>query len=519
MNVVELLDEQVIERADSLAIVEGGRDRRITFAQLAARGEAAAATFASSGLSAGDAVLVFSPMGIDLYVALVGMLRIGLVAAFIDPSNGRAFIERCCAVVRPAALFASPRAHALRLVSPAVRAIPRAFSASALPATIRLGTQRARTPLVPRAPDDPALITFTSGSTGAPKAAARSHGVLAAQLTALSAALRLDAGTVDTATMPIVLLANLAAGVTSLIPGVDVRQPGAADPAALFEQMERYDARSIVASPALLKRLALYCVSRGRSLKGVRRVFAGGAPVFPEQLDLAAAAAPRARITAVYGSTEAEPIADIARDDVLPDDREAMHAGAGLLAGVTVPSIELAIIPNRWGTPIQAMAAAEFEAQRLPAGAPGEIVVSGPHVLPGYLGGIGDAETKFRVDGAAWHRTGDLGYRDTQGRLWLLGRCAGAIHDDRGTLYPFAVECAASDATGVARCAIARIKERRVLFVEAAAGIKPDRDALQRRLAWAQLDEIALLPHIPVDKRHNAKVDYVELARIASRRV
>jgi hypothetical protein len=100
-----------------------------------------------------------------------------------------------------------------------------------------------------------------------------------------------------------------------------------------------------------------------------------------------------------------------------------------------------------------------------------------------------------------------------------LGRCAGAIHDDRGTLYPFAVECAVSDATGVARCAIARIKERRVLFVEPAAGVTPDRDALKRRLAWAQLDEIALLPHIPVDKRHNAKVDYVELARIASRRV
>ena len=53
-------------------------------------------------------------------------------------------------------------------------------------------------------------------------------------------------------------------------------------------------------------------------------------------------------------------------------------------------------------------------------GEPGEIVVAGGHVLPGYLNGEGDVETKFEVDGARWHRTGDLGYLDGAGRLWLL---------------------------------------------------------------------------------------------------
>ena len=61
---------------------------------------------------------------------------------------------------------------------------------------------------------------------------------------------------------------------------------------------------------------------------------------------------------------------------------------------------------------------------------PGEIVVSGAHVGAGYVGGVGDAETKFRVGEVIWHRTGDAGYLDAHGRLWLLGRCSARIADD-----------------------------------------------------------------------------------------
>jgi acyl-CoA synthetase (AMP-forming)/AMP-acid ligase II len=142
---------------------------------------------------------------------------------------------------------------------------------------------------------------------------------------------------------------------------------------------------------------------------------------------------------------------------------------------------------------------------------PGEIVVAGDHVLPGYLNGQGDAETKFRVDGRVWHRTGDAGRLDARGRVWLLGRCVARIDDARGTLYPFGAECAATATPGVARAALVAINGHRVLVVEPAPlSPAPDLKQMKERLAWAAIDDVWSMP-IPVDGRHNAKVDYPAL--------
>jgi acyl-CoA synthetase (AMP-forming)/AMP-acid ligase II len=182
-----------------------------------------------------------------------------------------------------------------------------------------------------------------------------------------------------------------------------------------------------------------------------------------------------------------------------------------LLTGRPVSSISLRIIREQWGIPISPLDARIFEQLIVPGREPGEIVVSGAHVLPGYLKGEGDTETKFEVDGTRWHRTGDLGYMDAAGRLWLLGRCNGKIQDARGTLYPFAVECAAMQTPAVRRAALAALDGRRVLAIEAEGTISADQ--IQRSLSWAQLDQVVFLDQIPVDKRHNAKIDYVALDR------
>jgi acyl-CoA synthetase (AMP-forming)/AMP-acid ligase II len=118
------------------------------------------------------------------------------------------------------------------------------------------------------------------------------------------------------------------------------------------------------------------------------------------------------------------------------------------------------------------------------------------------------------VAGAVWHRTGDLGRLDKQERLWLLGRASAKIKDDRGILYPFAVECAARQVPGVKCAAILSVDGRRVLAIEA-DGHEAELAARQK-LAWAQLDEIRRLRSIPMDKRHNAKVDYVLLRKLFS---
>src|SRR5262249_40944486 len=141
----------------------------------------------------------------------------------------------------------------------------------------------------------------------------------------------------------------------------------------------------------------------------------------------------------------------------------AMTGGFGLLAGTPVPEIDVAVIGNQWGTTLGPLTERDFAALRLGADQPGEILVRGKHVLPGYLHGEGDAETKVRVDDAIWHRTGDAGYLAARGRLWLLGRCAAGIADGRGVLYPLSVECAVSSVPEVRRVALVGAGGRRTL--------------------------------------------------------
>jgi olefin beta-lactone synthetase len=267
-----------------------------------------------------------------------------------------------------------------------------------------------------------------------------------------------------------------------------------------------------------LEKVADHCLGRGIRLRSIRRICTGGAPVFPRLLDRIQAAAPQADVTAVYGSTEAEPIACLPRADLRPEDRAAMDAGSGLLVGRPVAAARLRILPDRWGTPIGPFGESEFDRRCLGAGKAGEIVVSGPHVLQGYLRGEGDRETKFKVGGETWHRTGDAGCVDPEGNLWLIGRCAARISDQQGVLYPFTVEAAADSLAAVQRSACVRAGGRRTLVVEPAANATAAEWALLKsRLAWAQIERVLVLPRIPVDRRHNAKVDYPALDRILKR--
>lgn len=521
MNLINILQTQANKHPVQPALIDTHRGQRrvITFAELEHQSAQVATLLHQSGLRPGDAVLVFQPMSAELYIALGSIFRLGLIAMFLDPGQGKHYIEACCALYPPQAFIASSKAHLLRLTSPALRRIPKKFVIG-LPVPGATAWLTAR-PLPPHpdilvCPDEtPALLTFTSGSTGQPKAALRSHGFLLAQHRVLADSLQLTTGQIDLSTMPIVALANLASGVTSLIPQADLRYPGQIDPAPVLAQIQAERVDSTVASPALLARLADDGLARQIKLAGLKKVFTGGAPVFPHLLVRLQQLAPQAEVIAVYGSTEAEPIAKIAATDISSEDHQAMRSGCGLLTGHPVEAIELRILPDRWGKPIGPYSQAEFAAACCATSEVGEIVVSGDHVLSGYLHGQGDAETKFKVGDTIWHRTGDAGYLDAQGRLWLLGRCAARIDDERGRLYPFSVECAVAGQPDVQRGAVVAHRGQRVLLVEFNQPTDTARLAtLQKSVSWAGIDCIRVVKEIPVDKRHNAKIDYPALQRL-----
>jgi acyl-CoA synthetase (AMP-forming)/AMP-acid ligase II len=518
MNIAHLFQQQAAERPNAVAIIATDRKREhhYNYATLARDAARSAALLQVHGIAKGDRVLVFQPMSYELYVALLAIFQLGAVAMFLDPSAGRSHINQCCDIGHPKALMASLRAQWLRLVSSRLRRIPLKFVIGGYaPGAVSVRRANELVPLeetVSCAGQAPALLTFTSGSTGRPKAALRTQAFLMAQHKALVHALDLRAGEVDLTTLPIFLLANLASGLTSVIPDADLRFPGRIQAAPVMAQIHRHRVIRSAGSPAFYQCLADYCDTHNDDLTALRRVDTGGAPVFPRLLQRLEHHAPQAEVVSVYGSTEAEPIAHLSWRETAKAELESMRMGRGLVTGAPVCEVQVRILPDRFGDPIGPYCQNDFENQWLPTGEIGEIVLTGDHVLKGYLKGEGDYETKFEVEHERWHRTGDAGYFDQSGRLWLVGRCSARIEDKKGVIYPFSVECAAHFLPGVTRSAMVAHQGRRILLLETED--RPDMDKLKSQLSWAGVDEVRKVNKIPVDKRHNAKVDYTRLQEL-----
>jgi acyl-CoA synthetase (AMP-forming)/AMP-acid ligase II len=513
-NVAARLAARAALHPERTAIVEyaGGAPRRISFGALAERVTALAAGMRAEGIGAGDRVLLFVPMSIDLYVALLATLHTGATAVFLDAWAGRERLDAAVAAARPKAFIGSPRAHLLRLASPAVRAIPVKWVAGRRWPRLARHERLGKTAPAAVSAGDPALVTFTTGSTGAPKGAARSHGFLWAQHLALAAHLRLTDRDVDMPTLPVFVLNNLAGGTPSVIPDFDPRRPAEIDPAAIDRQMRAVGVTTSSGSPAFYERLAEWAAARGAKLP-LRALFTGGAPVYPP---LARLLADRVEGEAhvVYGSTEAEPAAGIEARAMLAAMEEG---GEGICVGAPVPQVELRILRPHDG-PIELGPGgwAEWDAE---PGETGEVVVTGDHVLAGYLDDPeADRANKIRDGERVWHRTGDAARRDEQGRLWLMGRVSQRVERAGETWWSTPAEVRALSAPGVRHAAYlgvpdARLGQRAVLCVEAEGGRLDDaaRAGLLHRLHPVPVDELRMLARIPRDPRHASKTDVAAL--------
>ena len=469
-NLVEAFLAHAETAPDRSALIDG-RGRATSYATLARLSAARAAGFRKAGIGTGDVVLVARGVSVDLYAALLALFRLGATAMFPEPAAGLAGLSVAIQAARPKAMVAGFLGRSVRLFHRDLADLPLLPEPGDTPA--------GDGPLERVGNEAPALITFTSGSTSRPKGIVRSTGFLRLQHDLLEAIRRTSPDDVDLISLPIFILSNLAAGAISVLPAGDLRKPGRLDGARLRGQIAAHRINRLVAPPAVCGRL----IDRTTAPLPLEAVFTGGGPVFPNLLKGLRAAVPAAAIHAVYGSTEAEPIASITHDQIGDADWRAMAEGAGLLAGHPIGQATVEVRDR-------------------------EITVSGPHVNRGYLDPRDDASTKVVRDGVLWHRTGDAGRLDDQGRLWLLGRLEAAA----GGLFPFAVETAALSWPGVRQAALLAHASPALLFV---AGDHLDEAPLTRR-AQAMGDIVCkVVPAVPLDRRHNSKTDYTALKRMA----
>ena len=470
-----------------------------------------AGSLAQAGVQPGDRVLLMAPMSIALYQAMLATLKCGAVCLFIDPADGLIQLDRTAARLAPRAYIGTPQAMALRRVCPSLARIPLAVSTGDARGNTRglsdlLTGGPADFATVDRALDDAAIITFTSGSSGVPKGVRRTHHDLRAQFRMLSLHAGKKLKGVNFCAFPILPIDDISAGRTCVFAAVRPGRAAEADPRVLLDQLRQYPATLMSVPPGMLARI----VEAGTTLDSVKHVYTGGGPVPLSALERARAVLPQAEVHVVYGSTEAEPVSMIDAAEVLAETAAATAQGRGACVGRTAPELLVTIVEPQAG-PLETM-------RRAPEG---EILVAGPHVNRDYF--ENDEETRRNkyhdlVTGVHWHRMGDLGYQDAQGRLWITGRVAQRVITPLGTFDTGRVEPRFGAVPGVRRAALLGVPVVRfghalteaAVMLELAPGA--DRAAVMRGArelaASLSIPWVQEVPAIPLDRRIGAKIQY-----------
>lgn len=518
-NVVQLFFEAAERHEQTLAFVSSKGDR-VRFGELRRQVEAFAGGLVANGLQSGDRAVFMLPMSPELYVAVLGTLAAGGVAVFVDPWVPLRQVARLAAAAKPAAFIGTPKAHLLRFIARDLRRVRIAVASEGPGAWLAAGLRfrdlrsKAATPPTPMSADSPALITYTTGSSGQPKGVNRTHAILAAQHHVIREEFPAQAGDVDLTTFPVFALSNLAAGVTTVIPPIDLRRVASADASLVARDIRTFGVTTVSASPPLFDLLADHLRASGEAPPRLRRIVTGGAPVRDDQLRRWREAYPGTEIVVAYGSSEAEPVASMSADERL--------AVSGSRPGYCV------------GKPVAAVRARTVQIVRGPLerpldvgpGAIGELLVTGPHVCRDYAGdgnGAAVAENKVRDDGTVWHRMGDTGHFDDAGRFWLVGRVHSTIHRGGVDLHAQLIEqtVRADDRRIRAVAALglpdATLGERLAIIIEADdPNLMKDVEA---RLAGSRTDVLVdemmvTRTPLPVDPRHNSKIDYARLRKM-----
>ncbi len=486
-----------------------------------------AAEYLKLGIKSGDRVIIFIPMSFYLYAAMFALQKIGGIAVFLDSWARRDQMGVAAELVGASAMISVERAFDYLGEIEQISQIPIKIVAGPITKTYTARLEDlmqsegyATAHAIEK--EHTALITFTTGSSGTPKGADRSHRFLAAQHYALNRHIPYNEGDADLPVFPIFSLNNLAAGVKTVIPAIDVGTPGDRDALILIAQMKATATTCTTLSPSLLRAVSGYCVKNAMTLPFLRRIVTGGAPVSNDDVAEMKVAAPNAEILVLYGSTEVEPMAHIEAKEMLgasinPDPEwvdEGVNVGH-FDSGLSVKYLEID------KDPIYIKSDEDWKKKEVPHGKVGEIIVSGEHVCERYYN---NEEAFYRAkirdhNGIVWHRTGDLGRVDENGSLWLVGRVHNAIKRDRDYVFPVRAEIVMKKLPFVYQVAYLGMPdevlgERVACVYSVKKGSENQSETqfaeIERIMKKNNLpvDEIHLVEEIPMDPRHHSKVEY-----------
>jgi olefin beta-lactone synthetase len=539
INIAAHLPEMARRQPDTTAIIFPKKGRRLSFSELNRLSDRIARGLLAVGICRGVRTVLMVTPSPEFFALTFALFKVGAVPVLIDPGLGIKNLKKCFAEAEPHAFIGVPKAHLARLLfgwgKGSIRTLVTVgarffWGGCTLSELIAQHPQQAPFTPAPTQHDDVAAILFTSGSTGTPKGAVYSHGNFAAQVDALRKVYGIEPGEIDLPTFPLFALFAPALGMTAVIPEMDFTRPGSVNPAKIIAAINDYGVTTMFGSPALINRVGRYGEKHKVKLPTLRRAISAGAPVPAAVLErFTGLLNPGVQVFTPYGATEALPVCSIGSAEILGSTRQITDAGGGVCIGRPVEGIRLEVIEIS-DEPIYSW----HESLRVPTGKIGEIIVQGDQVTRGYynrpdadhLSKIADPET-----GSFFHRMGDLGGRDEDGRVWFCGRKSHRVETESGPLFTIPCEAVFNTHPLVYRSALVGIgtpgELRPVLCVELEKGVKADKERVRRELlAIARdhihthsIDTILFHPSFPVDIRHNAKIFREKLALWAATRL
>lgn len=536
VNVARFLPDRAAEQGEGLALrVPVGRERDgmiryedQTFTELNREVDSRCHQLTGAGIVRGTRVLVMVKPGRDLIALVFAMFKIGAVPVLIDPGMGLKSFLNCVRRSQPEALVAIPLGV---WVSRVFRAPFRSVKSVVTVRSQPLARSSAPVPVFAMAPtrgDDLAAILFTSGSTGPAKGVLYQHRMFEAQVDLIREQYSILPGEVDLPMLPVFALFNPALGMTTVVPEINPSRPATVDPAKIVQAIRQCEVTNTFGSPVLWTKIGRYCRDRDIQLPSLKRILMAGAPVPPQLIRDFRKILPNGEIHTPYGATESLPVTSISGIEILEETQQATESGRGTCVGRKLPQVEIRILPLS-----DQVEGPGFLEKGLRPGEKGEIVVRGPVVTEAY-DGLPDAtaEAKIRGTDGVWHRIGDLGYLDEDGRLWFCGRKAERVETAAGRLYTDCCEAIFNRHPRVSRSALIGLgpagAQEPAIVVEPEAGQFPrrgEREAWVAELkalgaetaATAGISRFFFRKTLPVDVRHNAKIHRRTLAKIYHR--
>ena len=439
-----------------------------SFAELAEDVCRMRAYFAAKNLKKGDRILAFAAPSYQLCVCMIAALQTGTPIMYVDIWAKQERLRRIFAEYHPDLVLVSGRTLWLRPFFREIGKIRRVIRVERCS-----GFAPEKSAAEPLPEDTLALLTMTTGSTGKPKIALRTHSDLLQQLRLIQDNIETQHRETVLTTSYIYVFANILSGFTTVMPKLNL---GRSSPAALDRKLKLF--RDVPVT--MLLTAPDFCLRTEPVFPLLHTVYFGGAILNLHEAEQIRQKYSNCKCITVYGSTECSVIASADLDDYI---RTLKQTGKAML-----------------GKPVSGV--------RVRLSDDGEILISAKALLKHYLSGDLGKETDS--SGVLWHHTGDIAEADGD-LLFYRGKAGRTVTVCGKQIYSNELEQAISARfPEIPKCAVLQDKNRVNVFLQHP---HPDEAGIRRLLAEYGISAPVLrtVKQIPCDVKHHTKIDYETL--------